>query len=287
MLFLGTGAAEMAPNPLCGCDACRKAMLTPALSRKRSALLVNEEAMIDFGPDVLAAALQYGASLSTVRHCFVTHSHNDHLSFGNIDVFTMTERAQGDAVRFYLSNEAKEFVLSYIDATRHLKHVGYSMNKLMSEGKIEFVALEPYRDHAIGDMIVRAVRSNHAAHGEDEYALNYLIGLKDGVRLLYVADSGLYSRQNLDYLAGCDASVLVMEGTLGSMDCPREGSHLNIRHFIENMRNMREHGIINAQTRVYVTHINSKHDLTPGAYQRAMDGRAPQKAIVAYDGLVI
>ena len=26
MLFLGTGASEMIPNPMCGCDLCRRAL---------------------------------------------------------------------------------------------------------------------------------------------------------------------------------------------------------------------------------------------------------------------
>ena len=45
MLFLGTGASEMIPNPMCGCPVCRAALRStdPREKRCRSAALFDEE----------------------------------------------------------------------------------------------------------------------------------------------------------------------------------------------------------------------------------------------------
>lgn len=61
MLFLGTGAAEGFPHPFCRCEACLAAQRSadPRLKRRSSALLLNDETMIDFGPDAMFALLQY------------------------------------------------------------------------------------------------------------------------------------------------------------------------------------------------------------------------------------
>lgn len=61
MIFLGTGAAEMYPNPFCSCEKCERVTC------------------IDFGPDVLAASQQYNAPLYDLRNIYLSHTHEDHL----------------------------------------------------------------------------------------------------------------------------------------------------------------------------------------------------------------
>lgn len=59
--FLGTGAASAVPLPFCTCSLCQTARRLGAKElRARSALLVNDDLMIDFGPDAVPAAQRMG-----------------------------------------------------------------------------------------------------------------------------------------------------------------------------------------------------------------------------------
>jgi phosphoribosyl 1,2-cyclic phosphate phosphodiesterase len=80
LTFLGTAAANAYPEPFCSCAHCEQARALggPSL-RRRSAALVNDDLLIDLGPDVLAASQQHGRPLTHVRWCLQTHAHADHL----------------------------------------------------------------------------------------------------------------------------------------------------------------------------------------------------------------
>ena len=77
MIFLGTGASEAIPNPFCECEVCRKALSSddPREKRGRSAFSIDEQNLIDFGPDVINAAGRFGLSMAHLRNLFYTHFH--------------------------------------------------------------------------------------------------------------------------------------------------------------------------------------------------------------------
>ena len=60
MLFLGTGAAELYPNPYCNCEFCESLRQSGEAPRKRSSLLLDAHTLVDLGPDALAAAQAAG-----------------------------------------------------------------------------------------------------------------------------------------------------------------------------------------------------------------------------------
>ena len=62
--FLGTGAAEAIPDPFCRCRVCEIARRErgPHI-RARSTALVNDDLLIDIGPDLLSSANQAGSGL--------------------------------------------------------------------------------------------------------------------------------------------------------------------------------------------------------------------------------
>ena len=64
LTFLGTAAANAYPEAFCGCANCQQARTLggPSL-RKRSAALVNDDLLIDLGPDIHTAAALHGRPL--------------------------------------------------------------------------------------------------------------------------------------------------------------------------------------------------------------------------------
>ena len=78
--YLGTAAANAFPEAFCGCGNCECARQLggPSL-RKRSAALINDDLLIDLGPDIMATAQMHGVRLNRVQYCLQTHGHADHL----------------------------------------------------------------------------------------------------------------------------------------------------------------------------------------------------------------
>lgn len=285
MIFLGTGAAELYPNPFCACETCERVRTTGEKPRKRSALLLDERTCIDFGPEVIAASQMYNAPFHSLTDIFITHTHEDHFSIPNIEVLTMTPRHDRH-IRIWMSPPAVKWVNRYMELTAELFGGACGIKRLCDNGWISFNALTPYEWHNIGDRRVFAVESNHCGYMAGEHALNYIIE-SDGRRVMYAADTGLYSEENLCALQGFGCDVLVMEGTSGSQTVVRHASHLNAEHFVENVAKFEEYGIIKPDTAVYVTHINQVNDYNHAEYQAYLDAHSRHKITVAQDGMVV
>jgi phosphoribosyl 1,2-cyclic phosphodiesterase len=49
-----------------------------------SAALINNDLLIDLGPDIMAASHIHGCALDDVRYCLQTHPHADHLDLSHL-----------------------------------------------------------------------------------------------------------------------------------------------------------------------------------------------------------
>ncbi len=285
MLFLGTGAAELFPNPYCDCEVCQRARREGAIPRKRSALLMNETTMVDFGPDVFAASQEYNASLAQVQDVFITHTHEDHFSIANIEAMTMANSRLGHfPVRFYVSEKGLAWLDRYREA---VKAVGLNaMTQLEEMGRLEFHAVKPYQWFEAAGMRVFAIETNHRAH-EGEKAINYLFDRGEKGKLLYACDTGLYSKENLEALRGQAADMLIHEGTLGSLHAEKDNGHMSAENLVEQVENLMAVNALKADARIFVTHINQVQTFSHEEYQRYMSRYSQANIVVARDGMCV
>ena len=80
LTFLGTAAANAYPEAFCQCEHCCLARQIGGKNlRLRASALVNDDLVLDLGPDIHAAAQRHSISLLNVRYCLQTHPHADHL----------------------------------------------------------------------------------------------------------------------------------------------------------------------------------------------------------------
>ena len=283
MKFLGTGAAEMYPNPYCGCEVCTRARQTGSDLRLRAAFMIDEANLIDFGQDILAASTIYRAPLDRVQNVFITHTHDDHFSIPNIGAMTMADKRRDCLpIRFYMSPEAAEWVRRYMEAVRPLYDETQGIERLLRQGRIELKPVEPYTWFEAGGMRVFCVKSNHRVNAS-ERALNYLFELKDGRRLLYAADTGLYGEENLNALRDARADLVIMEGTFGSHILQPGSAHLDASSYVKQLKAFLARGVVTGQTVAYVTHINQINTFDRAQYQAYMDKNAPIAVRIASD----
>lgn len=284
MLFLGTSAADLLPNPLCNCPICAEARKEPRLQRFRSSFLLDRENLIDCGPDFGAAAMRYGIDLSELKNIFITHTHDDHFCPGNAGLFMMSQTRDPMPVNVFMSRMAFDNCQSIIERLK-TEIIGSDWSSAIKKSMINLQPVEIGRPFTVGNFEVTAVNTTHRAN-QKETAINYRFR-KKGLSLLYACDTGYYLEESLDILRDSALDVLIMEGTWGSVTTKPTDSHLNGFAFLEQLDTFEKYGIIGKDTKIYCTHINHKHSWNHRAYQQFFDNNAAHRVTVAYDGLYI
>lgn len=82
--FLGTAAATAMPLPFCNCNVCKEAKILKGKDiRKRASVVINDDMLIDLGPDSINACYQYDVDITKIKYIVQTHAHSDHFDAGH------------------------------------------------------------------------------------------------------------------------------------------------------------------------------------------------------------
>lgn len=277
--FLGTAASEGYPNAFCACDNCETARRLggPSL-RKRSAALIDNQLLLDFGPDLMAASLQHGVSLAGIRYCLQTHEHHDHFDpshFGSRSAYCGVYGTP--RLHYFASQGAIDKAFAAFSA----RHNGAAYDP-ESDPKLN-LSLRPVAPFQRFDVGPYQVLSLKARHAPELTAMLYLIE-RDGRVLFYGTDTGELPDETWQALVeqGKPMHVVVLDHTFGMKG--RSGGHMNAEQFLEQVARLRDLGLLAEGARIFAHHIG--HHSNPAhpelAEFTARHGYAP-----AYDGLVV
>jgi phosphoribosyl 1,2-cyclic phosphate phosphodiesterase len=281
--FLGTAASEGYPDAFCDCANCRQARALGGRSlRRRSAALIDEDLLIDFGPDLMAAALMDGLSLAQVRHCLQTHEHADHL-----DPTHFSSRSAGCGV---YGNPRLEYFATQGAIAKAAAALGTKaaagLTDLAVGDRFNLTAsiIEPFQSFTAGPYEVRSVRANHDP--DHLVALLYLIE-RGGRTLFYATDTGeLPDETWADLIAWCRTgrriNLVAMDHTFGMQE--RVQGHMNWQQFTEQIARLRAEHLLADDARVFAHHL-AHHSNPP--HDELVEFAAAQGYEVAYDGLVV
>src|SRR5579859_3713073 len=160
--FLGTGGANAFPEAFCKCQNCRKARILggPSL-RRRSAALINDDLLIDLGPDIMTASHALRCPLDEVRYCLQTHPHADHLDLSHLLSRSPDYGVVGaPLLNFYASRETSERAAETFG--RDL--ADYRLLSPEAERRLNFKIhqIRPLESLIVGPYSVMAFPANHA-----------------------------------------------------------------------------------------------------------------------------
>lgn len=270
--YLGTGAAEGIPALFCHCPVCEYARQQGGREiRTRAQALINEELLMDFGPDTYLHLLRYQLDLAKVGACLVTHSHGDHL-FEN----ELLMRAKNFA--YY----DKEIVPLYVYGSSEVEEaLAPGENGFFTEdGRVRFQGLTAYEETAFRDYFITPLPAHH---GTKEPFI-YLV--RQGERtLLYAHDTDFFYEEVWEYLQKKKIKI-----HLASLDCTEGTRHISGGHSghmdLERNRAVRERmlekGIADESTVFVASHISH------GGRMRHSEAVKPEISggiVIAYDGM--
>jgi phosphoribosyl 1,2-cyclic phosphate phosphodiesterase len=278
--FLGTSAANAYPEAFCNCENCQKARLLggPSL-RKRSAILVNDDLLIDLGPDIMAVAQFLNCPLTSVRYCLQTHPHADHL-----DVSHLLSRSpeygviNAPVLNFYASAETLQHAAETFE--RDLADYPLLSPETERRLKVKFHEIAPLRPLPVGRYRVVAFPANHAPGlGAMLYSIE-----ENSQSLFYGTDTATLFERTWQALHHFDMKfdVVILDHTYGPGE--HGDDHLSAFQVSEYAKRVRIEGILKPEGRVYATHI--AHDSNPPHPELVVYARQ-YGYDVAYDGLMV
>ncbi|MGL6173647.1 MAG: MBL fold metallo-hydrolase [Cellulosilyticaceae bacterium] len=276
--FLGTGAATAAPLPFCNCKICKCARLLKGKDvRKRASILINDDLLIDLGPDAVSACMQYDKDLTQVKYILQTHAHSDHFDAG------------------HLITRHRDYAVKNINALKIVASYGtlVAMNKALQdeEGTIDLFnevsqsalsltvdTMSHQEEKWIGEYKVTGLESLHDTNQE---SLIYLIEHK-GKSVLYGTDLLEVSEKVYEVLEGKKIDIIILDQTYG--EGYNAGGHLDAGQIKKIIMKMNELEIIGEHSCIYATHIshegNGAHsEMARLAHQSGYD--------IAYDGYIL
>jgi phosphoribosyl 1,2-cyclic phosphate phosphodiesterase len=280
LTFLGTSGANAFPEAFCRCQNCKDARRLggPSL-RKRSSLLINDDFLIDLGPDIMAASQIHACSLFNVRYCLQTHPHSDHLDPSHFLSRSPDYGVIGaPCLNFYGSEETlQRAALTFERDLSESSLLSPDTQKKLNL-KLHFVTpLQPFR---VGRYRIIAFPANHEPIGG---ALLYAVE-SDKKCMFYGTDTATFLEQtwlgfhrfNLRF------DIVILDHTYG---LNQSGSdHLNVQKFIEHITRMHNEGLFSQNGRAFATHI--AHEGNPSHPELAAFARQ-QGYEIAFDGLIL
>ena len=268
--FLGTAAAEAMPAFFCECEVCSYAQKNGGKDiRRRCSYLLDDDTMIDFGPDVNWQTTEFNIDLLKIKRIIFTHSHSDHLDAGEI----LWRRAGFSQISKKIRILGDEGIHETI-----CRKTGTDYDTLW----LEKVLLQPGIKTQEEDITILPVRANHDPAATP---LNYIIS-RNGKNLLIANDTGWWSDESWDILknSGIRLDMAVIEAC-GCLKWPGwKHSHLSADTCVMMRDELQKIGLIDDKT-ICVTNHFSHNGGSTHAEMEEFFGK--NNMIVAFDGLTI
>jgi phosphoribosyl 1,2-cyclic phosphate phosphodiesterase len=278
--FLGTAAANAYPLAFCRCGNCERAreLGGPSL-RRRSSALINDDLLIDLGPDIITGSFLAGCSLASVRYCLQTHSHADHLDPSHFEPRTSRWAVVGvPRLHFYASAATARRIAAQYEG--FYDPVNLFDQEVAERLNLEIHQMEALQSFAVGSYRVTAFPANH------DPAVEPLVFAVEGQgrSIFYGVDTAAlteetwrgFHQHNLRF------DMVILDHTYGS-GVPGT-DHLSADQFIEHIARMREEGLLTHAARAFATHIS--HEGNP-PHPELAEFAARHGYEIAYDGLAV
>ncbi len=231
--------------------------------RSRASAIVDQGLKIDLPPENSAQLLRHGLRACDWDLLLFTHSDDDHLALSELQygLHPFTENYE-----LHFPIFANETVLGEI-ARRY------------EDWPMELVRVRPFQPFESAGYRITPLRARHTP-GEE--CLNFLIE-REGRRLVYATDTGVWPEETIDAVAGAAFHLFVIECSSALRPSTYMG-HLDIEGLGYLLGRLRSNGAITSETRVVTTH----HAANGGARHCDLEAAlAPLGAEPGYDGMLL
>jgi phosphoribosyl 1,2-cyclic phosphate phosphodiesterase len=212
--------------------------------------LINDDLLLDLGPDIMSASHMHGCSLGDVRHCLQTHPHADHLDLSHLLSRSPDYGVVGALVlNVYASRETSERAAETFE--RDLAAYRFLSPEAEKCLNFKLHQIQPLQPFMVGRYSVMGFPANHAP---GMGALLYSIQANGG-GIFYGTDTATRFEHTWQAFREHKMrfNVVILDHTYGPEQ--RGGDHLSAHQVIEHADRMRAEGVLDPHGRVFATHI--------------------------------
>ena len=278
--FLGTAAATACPLVFCRCPACQSAWTRCGRDqRRRSSVLIDDDLLIDLGPDLMSAAFAFRVDISRIRFWLQTHSHSDHFDAGHL-ITRIADYATRDTLPLALC--ASPETLVHMSERLAREEEGATLLSAEWQARLNLSAHSLRHGDALelGGRRVTAVESNH-----DPRDGSLLWVVEEGEKALFYATDTMRLTDRaweLFRTRGLRFDIVIIDHTYGP-GTPG-GGHLCADEVAEEVARLRAEGLLKPGGRAIATHIS--HEGMP-LHDELSVFAAAHGYEVAWDGMVV
>ena len=270
------------PIPFCVCQACSNARRVGGKNlRRRSSITINDEVLVDIGPDIATASFDYDVSLTGISVCLLTHAHEDHFDAE----FIISRHDE------YATIVAQDMLLAgSIDALRSIDTI---LGRRCSYGsifdqetqralKVNLLTVEPFETQVVGDYRFTGYPANH---GTEKGCLLYSIEQGQHA-IFYGTDTSILSERVWEHLLrqGTQFDLLVLDHTYGIGFDASPADHLASVDVIGHVDRFRRNGLLKDNAKAYATHISHEGYMEHDELDEYAEAHGYR---VAFDGLAL
>ena len=278
--FLGTGAATSYPLAFCRCEFCSAARELGGKSiRKRSSVIINDDLLIDLGPDLTSASFLYDKPITGIRYCLQTHPHSDHFDASHL----ATRLPQYFGVEQpHLKIWASEATLNKMSelVANEGGVPGLFNPQVQQDMNLAIIPVSKLQSFNAGQYFVTAFP---AAHDTSVDPMLYSITEGD-FSVFYGTDTDNLPEETWQAFHDKKLrfNVVILDHTYGP-DVDRAG-HLNAHRFVEQIDRMKAENLLSENARILATHISHEGNPPHAELSKYASGYGYE---IAFDGLVI
>ncbi|HWV24350.1 MAG TPA: MBL fold metallo-hydrolase [Thermomicrobiales bacterium] len=280
--FLGTSAAGGFPNPHCRCENCQAARAEGGKSlRHQSSALIDDNLLIDLGPDVSSAVMEQGIDLANVAWVLQTHPHDDHLLPLHAVARSASWAAQEAVPMQWVGSAQTLHRITDQISPKSMQKLDMVTSGEPGEHKLTLVEIEPWQSYTFGPYRVQTVAANH-----DPTVSPMLFAIeRDGRRMFWGTDTSTVPDGTWQRLAdlGWSFDLVVFDHNDG-FTRPVSPTHMGSGAMRREIGIMRDCGLVDEATKVLGTHI-AHHSNGPHSVESA---KAQELGYdLAWDGFVV
>ena len=271
--FLGTAAAEGIPAFFCNCERCvRSRAIGGRALRTRSQAIIDDTLLLDFPADTLAHTYHCNVDLLKVSHCFITHTHEDHLYPADLANLRpgYGHTPEGWHLDFYGSEKVAGKVTPMLGG------------KIEEMNIASFHTLAPFETVTAGKYTVTALPGRHAP-----YSGPLFYQISDGEKtVLYAHDTHYFMDEVWEYFEKTKPRFDMV-----SLDCTNAClpltyvGHMGLAENVQVRARMLEMGLADDKTIFVCNHFS--HNGTNVVYDDFVPLAAAEGFLVSYDGMIL
>jgi phosphoribosyl 1,2-cyclic phosphate phosphodiesterase len=250
----------------CNCSWCQIARETGGKNiRTRTSTLINDDLLIDFGPDTFSHSFFHGLDLRKIKHLLITHSHHDHFTPAEI-ANIHPPMAESNKLRLYGNDVIIDTMERIID-------------RLKLTERLDLQRVYSGIQYAADSYQITPIK---AVHNPNEDCLLYCIS-HGGKTILFAHDTAYFKEDAWELAGQHFYNAVIMDCT--SLETTNYNDvHMGIADNVKMRSHMIDIGIADENTAFISTHF--AHSFGP-LHERISPLLSDVGLIAAYDGLTI